>query len=82
MQEGRQLRPGPLACRQWRPPGRAGSALAPASNAACLPCGEAVLLLRAVVANGDFTEYWQYHLRCDCQRTHAALCQEQLPIAA
>ena len=47
-----------------------------------MPCGEAVLLLRAVVANGDFTECWQYHLRCDCQHTHAALCQEQLPIAA
>jgi hypothetical protein len=47
-----------------------------------LPGGEAVLLLRAVIANGDFTEYWQHHVRCDYQRTHAALYQEQLDIAA
>jgi len=47
-----------------------------------LPGGEAVLLLRAVIANGDFTEYWQHHMRRDYQRTHAALYQEQLDIAA
>jgi hypothetical protein len=47
-----------------------------------LPGGEAVLLLRAVIANGDFTEYWQHHMRCDYQRTHAALYQGQLDIAA
>jgi hypothetical protein len=48
-----------------------------------LPGVEAVLLLRAVIANGDFTEYWQHHMRCDYQRIHAALYhQEQLDIAA
>ena len=46
-----------------------------------LPGGEAVLLLRAVVANGDFEDYWQFHVRREYQRTHAALYQEQLDIA-
>jgi hypothetical protein len=47
-----------------------------------LPGGEAVLLLRTVIANGDFTEYSQHHLSGDYQRTHAALYQEQLAVAA
>jgi hypothetical protein len=47
-----------------------------------LPGGEAVLLLRAVIANGDFPEYWRYHVLSDYQRTHAALYQDQLDIAA
>ncbi|MFB8137404.1 hypothetical protein ACFC59_48970, partial [Streptomyces mirabilis] len=47
-----------------------------------LPGGEAVLLLRTVIANGDFTEYWQHHMRCEYQRTHTTLYQEQLDIAA
>jgi hypothetical protein len=32
-----------------------------------LPGGEAVLLLRAVIANGDFNEYWSYHVRREYQ---------------
>jgi hypothetical protein len=47
-----------------------------------LPGGEAVLLLRAVIANGDFEEYWQFHVRREYQRTHAVLYQKQLNIAA
>lgn len=47
-----------------------------------LPGGEAVLLLRAVIANGDFNEYWSYHVRREYQRTHAPLYKEQLDIAA
>ena len=31
---------------------------------------EAILLLRAVVSNGDFDEYWAYHLRQEHQRNH------------
>ena len=30
---------------------------------------EAVLLLRAVITNGDFEAYWKFHVRQDCQRT-------------
>jgi hypothetical protein len=34
---------------------------------------EAVLLLRAVIANGDFDQYWGYHLHQDHQRTTPAV---------
>lgn len=47
-----------------------------------LPGGEAVLLLRAVITNGDFEEYWKFHVHREYQRTHAALYQEQLDTAA
>jgi hypothetical protein len=47
-----------------------------------LPGGEAVLLLRTVIANGDFPEYWRYHVLRDHQRTHQTLYQNQLDIAA
>jgi hypothetical protein len=47
-----------------------------------LPGGEAVLLLRAVIANGDFEEYWAFHVGREYQRTHARLYREQLEIAA
>lgn len=47
-----------------------------------LPGGEAVLLLRAVITNGDFEEYWAFHVRREYQRTHAVLYQEQLDLAA
>jgi hypothetical protein len=33
---------------------------------------EAVLTLRALVANGDFDDYWAYHLRRERQRVHDA----------
>ncbi len=47
-----------------------------------LPGGEAVLLLRAVITNGDFEKYWKFHVQREYQRTHAALYQEQLDLAA
>jgi hypothetical protein len=31
---------------------------------------EAVLTLRAAIANGDFDEYWRYHLAQDHQRLY------------
>ena len=33
---------------------------------------EAVLRLRAVIDNGDFEEYWAFHLRCEHDRVHQA----------
>jgi hypothetical protein len=33
---------------------------------------EAVLRLRALRANGDFEDYWQYHLRAEHDRNHAS----------
>lgn len=44
--------------------------------------GEAVLLLRAVIANGDFEEYWQFHAQREYQRVHASRYQEQFTQAA
>lgn len=43
---------------------------------------EAVLLLRAVIANGDFDQYWEYHLDREYQRTHASRYKDQLALAA
>lgn len=43
---------------------------------------EAILLLRAVIANGDFEKYWQYHLEREHQRTHASRYKDQLALAA
>lgn len=47
-----------------------------------LTSAEAVLHLRAVIANGDFDKYWQYHLDREYQRTHASRYQDQLALAA
>ncbi|MEH1018004.1 ISKra4 family transposase, partial [Micromonospora sp. CPCC 206060] len=47
-----------------------------------LTSGEAVLLLRAVIANGDFDQYWRYHLQREYQRTHASRYKDQLALAA
>ena len=33
---------------------------------------EAILQLRALQANGDFGEYWSYHLHREHQRNHPA----------
>jgi hypothetical protein len=43
---------------------------------------EAVLLLRAVIANGDFDQYWQYHLDQEQQRTHTSRYKDQFALAA
>jgi len=43
---------------------------------------EAVLLLRAVIANGDFDQYWQFHLDREYQRTHASRYKDQYALAA
>jgi hypothetical protein len=44
--------------------------------------GEAVLLLRAVIANGDFEEYRRFHVQREYQRVHASRYQEQFTSAA
>ena len=33
---------------------------------------EAILKLRALVSNGDFAEYWRFHLSREQQRVHLA----------
>jgi len=33
---------------------------------------EAVLTLRVVISNGDFEEYWRFHLICEHQRLSPA----------
>ena len=35
-----------------------------------IPTAEAILQLRALHANGDFDQYWAYHLQCEHQRNH------------
>lgn len=47
-----------------------------------LPGAEAILLLRAVVTNGDFDAYWRYHLQQEHQRTHTSHYQRQYDLAA
>lgn len=47
-----------------------------------LPGAEAVLLIRAVIVNGDFPAYWQYHLQQEHQRNHNSLYQDQYDLAA
>jgi hypothetical protein len=43
---------------------------------------EAILKLRALIANGDFEEYWRYHLRREHERVHHAKYRESLILAA
>jgi len=43
---------------------------------------EAVLKLRALHANGDFEEYWHYHLQREQMRVHAIRYRDALALAA
>ena len=44
--------------------------------------GEAVLTLRALVINGDFDAYWEFHETQDSQRNHQAKFAEMPTIRA
>jgi hypothetical protein len=43
---------------------------------------EAILTLRAVISNGDFEEYWRYHLACEHQRLYPGTSQGQYALGA
>jgi hypothetical protein len=43
---------------------------------------EAILKLRALIANGDFEDYWRFHLRQEHKRIHGAIYREDLILAA
>jgi hypothetical protein len=43
---------------------------------------EAVLTLRAVISNGDFEEYWQFHLEREHQRLYPGIKQGQYALGA
>ena len=43
---------------------------------------EAVLTLRAVTSNGDFEEYWRFHLACEHQRLYPGTVQGQYTLGA
>lgn len=43
---------------------------------------EAVLLLRAVITNGDMDAFWAFHLEREYERTHAVRYPDQLALAA
>jgi hypothetical protein len=43
---------------------------------------EAILTLRAVISNGDFDEYWRFHLEREHQRLHPGTTQGQYTLAA
>lgn len=47
-----------------------------------LPGAEAVLLLLAVIMNGDFAAYWRFHLQQEHQSTHTSRYQQQYDLAA
>ena len=43
---------------------------------------EAILKLRALISNGEFDQYWRYHLRREHERVHNARYHESLTLAA
>ena len=43
---------------------------------------EAILTLRAVISNGDFEEYWRFHLACEHQRLYPGVKQGQYTLGA
>ena len=43
---------------------------------------EAILILRAVISNGDFDEYWQFHLASEHQRLYPGTAQGQYTLGA
>jgi len=43
---------------------------------------EAILKLRALIANGDFEDYWRFHLRREHERIHHAKYRDGLTLAA
>ena len=43
---------------------------------------EAVLKLRALIATGDFEDYWRFHLRREHERIHHAKYRETYVLAA
>jgi hypothetical protein len=43
---------------------------------------EAILTLRAVIANGDYEEYWRFHLACEHQRLYPGTSQGQYALGA
>jgi hypothetical protein len=43
---------------------------------------EAVLTLRAMISNGDFDEYWRYHLAREHQRLYPGTAQGQYTLGA
>jgi hypothetical protein len=43
---------------------------------------EAVLTLRAVISNGDFEEYWSYHLAREHQRLYPGTKQGKYALGA
>jgi hypothetical protein len=43
---------------------------------------EAILKLRALIANGDFEDYWRFHLRREHERVHHAKYRDSLILAA
>jgi hypothetical protein len=47
-----------------------------------LPGAEAVLTLRAVIANGDFGAYWRFHLVQEHRRVHQTRYQDELDLTA
>jgi hypothetical protein len=43
---------------------------------------EAILTLRAVISNGDFDDYWRYHLAREHQRLYPGTAQGQYTLGA
>ena len=43
---------------------------------------EAILKLRALITNGDFDQYWRFHLRQEHKRVHNARHRDDHALAA
>ncbi|WP_125264443.1 hypothetical protein [Streptomyces alboflavus] len=47
-----------------------------------VPCAEALLILRAVISNDDFSAYWQYHLKQENGRLYPPIDQGKYTLTA
>ena len=51
-------------------------------HAKSLPGAEAILLLRAIIDNGDFDAYWAYHGQREHERQHTTRYRHAYTAAA
>ncbi len=72
--------PGPTARRRHRASPRPYTVIAGARWG--LAGAEAVLKLRALIANGDLDEYWRFHLARQHERVHQSGYQDGYSLTA
>ena len=63
-------------------PGQSDTPDTPESGITHLDGAEAILTLRAMISNGDFEEYWPFHLAREHQRLYPGTAQGQYTLGA